>query len=203
MAKQRMRQSRQERDDVAAMVAKRDQLDRDQQQQRQREESAFARYARAQLRLGEVERERDDTVADLDRRREQVVTDAHEQLDAIAAEQSAVLVELHGDGRGRRSADDLAALFDLPVKRVRAMLKRARSAAPSGRGSESAAPETPARPAGGDTGAATPAPAGPRDSTHVPVPPAEHASAAVDADRAPEGTAVSVVGEPASPPGGD
>jgi hypothetical protein len=159
VAKQRMRQSRQERDDIAAMLAKRDQLDRDQQQQRQREEAAFARYAHAQLRVTEIERERADAIADLDLRREQVMTDAREQLDAVTADQCAVLVELHVDGRGRRSAEDLAALFELPVKRVRAMLKRARAAEPAGRDSATPAPEVPARAGGEPGGAATPAPA--------------------------------------------
>ncbi|MEQ3552584.1 hypothetical protein WIS52_19090 [Pseudonocardia nematodicida] len=190
MAKQRMRQSRQERDDVAAMVAKRDQLDRDQEQQRQREEAAFARYARAQLQIAEIERERTDTVADLDQRREQAVADAREQLDAVTADQCTVLVELHVDGRGRRSAEDLAALFDLPVKRVRAMLKRARSAEPAGQNSETTAPEAPAHPGGERTGAATAAPA-------------EDAPAADASAREVEGPPASSVAGPAVQPVGD
>ncbi|WP_226367356.1 hypothetical protein [Pseudonocardia sp. ICBG162] len=109
------------------MVAKRDQLDRDQHRQRELEESAFDRYARAQLMVTAIEQERDELVAELDQRREQAMASARERVDAVASEQCTVLHELHVDGRGRRSAEELASLFDLPVKRVRSMLKRARS----------------------------------------------------------------------------
>ncbi|GAA1092744.1 hypothetical protein GCM10009629_40530 [Pseudonocardia alni] len=111
------------------------------------------------------------------------MTDAREQLDAVTADQCAVLVELHVDGRGRRSAEDLAALFELPVKRVRAMLKRARADEPAGQDSTTPAPEGPARAGGEPGGAATPAPA-------------KDASPAIDAEREMEGPPVPSVSGP-------
>ncbi|MBN9739152.1 MULTISPECIES: hypothetical protein [unclassified Pseudonocardia] len=117
------------RDDVAAMVAKRDQLDREQEQQRRLEESAFERYARAQERIIEIEQSRDVVLAELDRRREEAVAEAEAEAESIGAQQCAVLAELHGR---QRSAEDLAAMFGLPVKRVRTMLRRTRDEATSG-----------------------------------------------------------------------
>lgn len=156
MATERTRRSRRVRDDVAAMVAKRDQLDREQEQQRRLEESAFERYARAQERIVEIEQNRDVVLAELDRRREEAVAEADAEAEAIGAQQCAVLAELHGR---QRSAEDLAAMFGLPVKRVRTMLRRTRDDS-SGRGGA----QTPVGAASGDDDADHSPTEAPRDS---------------------------------------
>lgn len=87
--------------------------------------------------------ERDAELAKLDVERARVEERTGERLGEVESEQRAVLAELNADGR---SADELAALFGVPVKRVRTLLRAARSATAAG----------PADPAA--TRTATPAP---------------------------------------------
>ncbi|WP_214367042.1 hypothetical protein [Pseudonocardia sp. H11422] len=83
---------------------------------------------------------RDAALADLDRQRQAVRDDAAAALAALEQRQTTVLAELHALGW---RAEDLAALFDLPVKRVRALLREHRGrAATSGNAAPTAAVAT-------------------------------------------------------------
>ncbi|ALL79347.1 hypothetical protein AD006_29100 (plasmid) [Pseudonocardia sp. EC080610-09] len=168
---------------MAAMHAKRDQLDRDQEEQRRLEESAFERYARAQERIAEVEHTRDETLAELDRRREQAVADAEQELASIGVEQCAVMAELHGR---RRNAEDLAAMFGVPVKRVRTMLRRTRDGAPS-----------PTDGSGHSSEAVTPA----ADGHHDPGPREQYLASGSDGEKSETPAARAVGAVPAATPG--
>ncbi|MDN5749407.1 MAG: translation initiation factor IF-2 [Pseudonocardia sp.] len=122
------RRRRARRDDPAAarlaeLTAARDRLDADQAERRRREDAALAAYAAAAGEVEDVVAARDRSLADLDRQREKVHTGADQQLAEIQARQSAVLAELTELGR---PAEDLAVLVDIPVKRVRVLLREHR-----------------------------------------------------------------------------
>lgn len=108
---------------LAALTAARDRLDADQAERRRREDAALAAYAAAAGEVEDVVAARDRALADLDRQREKVHTGADQQLAEIQSRQSAVLAELTELGR---PADDLAILVDIPVKRVRVLLREHR-----------------------------------------------------------------------------
>jgi hypothetical protein len=122
------RRRRTRRDDpaaarLAALTAARDRLDADQAERRRREDAALAAYAAASGEVEDVVAARDRSLADLDRQREKVHIGADQQLAEIQARQSAVLAELTELGR---PAEDLAVLVDIPVKRVRVLLREHR-----------------------------------------------------------------------------
>ena len=111
------------REEVSRLTAARDALDAEQAERRRREDSAFARYAEGTARATAIAAERDGELARLDAERVRAQQRADERLGEVESEQAAVLAELNSDGR---SAEDLAAMFGLPVKRVRSVLRAAK-----------------------------------------------------------------------------
>jgi DNA-directed RNA polymerase specialized sigma24 family protein len=127
-------------DRLQRLTEARDRLDAEQAERRKREDAALADYAAAAGEADAVITRRDAALADLDRQRQAVRDDAAAALAALEQRQTTVLAELHALGR---RAEDLAALFDLPVKRVRALLRDHRGrAATSGNAAPTAAMAT-------------------------------------------------------------
>lgn len=124
------------REHVSRLTAARDALDADQAERRRREEAAFARYAEAAARAETIAGEREAELARLDAERDRVRERARERLDEVEAEQRAVLAELNAGGR---SAEELAALFEVPTKRVRTLLRAAKDAEPAAATADSVA----------------------------------------------------------------
>lgn len=118
------RAPREVRDRVGELAAARDRVDADQVERRRREDEAFARYAAADLAAQKVTAERDTALADLDQQQLRVRDAAETKLAAVEERQRAVLAELNSGGR---SAEDLAAVFGLPLKRVRTQLRAAKA----------------------------------------------------------------------------
>jgi hypothetical protein len=98
---------------------------------------------------------RDVALADLDRQRQAVIDGAAAKLADIDARKTAVLAVLSELGR---SADELSALFEIPVKKVRALLRTQRRSTP--------APTEPA--ATSDNKPSGPPPEEPRTGRRVP-----------------------------------
>lgn len=71
---------------------------------------------------------REVALADLDRQRQAVIDGAAAKLADIDARKTAVLAVLNELGR---SADELSALFEIPVKKVRALLHTQRRSTPA------------------------------------------------------------------------
>ncbi|MBP2371713.1 translation initiation factor IF-2 [Pseudonocardia parietis] len=114
---------RQIRDRVAELAAARDRLDAEEAERRRREDEAFERYARADADAVQVAAERDAALADLEAQSRRVSDDSASRLGEIEQRQREILAELHRSGR---KVDDLAAMFELPVKRVRTFLRQVR-----------------------------------------------------------------------------
>ncbi|WP_210036690.1 translation initiation factor IF-2 [Pseudonocardia parietis] len=117
------------RERVSRLTAARDALDAEQAERRRREDTAFTRYAEAAARAETITGERDAALEQLQGERARVEQRAAERLGEVETEQQTVLVELNAAGR---SAEELAALFELPVKRVRTLLRAARSTTTKG-----------------------------------------------------------------------
>ncbi|MBN9795487.1 translation initiation factor IF-2 [Pseudonocardia sp. TMWB2A] len=113
------------RDHAEAIAAARDRLDADLAERRRREDEAFARYARADRDAEQIVADRDAVIADLERRRRDAEGEAETRLGEVEVRKREILAELHRDGR---KAEDLAAMFELPLKRVRGHLRQARRA---------------------------------------------------------------------------
>jgi len=110
-------------DELAALRARRAELDARDVERRRREDAALERYARA---AGEVRKARaaaEARAVELERRAAAERAKATEVEREQEAAQAAALLELHELGR---NADDLAALTGVPVKKVRAMIRAAR-----------------------------------------------------------------------------
>ncbi|ANY10789.1 translation initiation factor IF-2 [Pseudonocardia sp. HH130630-07] len=128
------------RDRAGAIAAARDRLDADQAERRRREDEAFARYARADRDAEQIVADRDAVLADLERRRRGAEGDAETRLGEVEVRRREILAELHRDGR---KAEDLAAMFELPLKRVRGQLRQARRASATPDSPTVAAPPKP------------------------------------------------------------
>lgn len=112
------------RERVSQLTAARDALDAEQAERRRQEDTAFTRYAEAAARAETIAGDRDAELDELHRERTRVEQRATERLNEVETEQRTVLAELNTAGR---SAQELAALFELPVKRVRTLLRASRS----------------------------------------------------------------------------
>lgn len=146
------RAPREVRDRVGELAAARDRVDADQVERRRREDEAFARYAAADLDAQKVTAERDTALADLDQQQLRVREVAETKLAAVEERQRAVLAELNCGGR---SAEDLAAVFGLPLKRVRTQLRAAKAGNATTNGHSAGTDRTPEpEPATPSTGAA-------------------------------------------------
>lgn len=152
--KSRARAPREVRDRVGELAAARDRVDADQVERRRREDEAFARYAAADLDAQKVTAERDIAISELEQQRERFQDAAETKLAAIEERQRAVLAELNGGGR---SAEDLAAVFGLPLKRVRTQLRAAKAETAPPRATPTATSVATAGRAGGSVVAAGPA----------------------------------------------
>lgn len=130
VGKSRTRIPREVREQVDALAAARDALDAEQAERRKREDAAFERYAQCAMEATAISEEREAALAELGRQHERVERDTSTRLDAVEARRRAVLVELNSDGR---SADDLATMFAMPVKRIRTMLRAVKTATTTGR----------------------------------------------------------------------
>jgi DNA-directed RNA polymerase specialized sigma24 family protein len=121
--RRRPRRSGVEAEQLAQLTARRDALDQEQVRRREREDEALAQYAAAVARVQAINDERDRRAADLAKQLTQLHDQAKADVAAVEREQAAALVVLNELGR---SADDLAKLTGVSVKRVRAMLRAAR-----------------------------------------------------------------------------
>src|SRR3954452_10024137 len=104
---------------LARLAAAREQLDDEIVERRRREDEQLTEYAAATDAVTEVEVRRDAALADLERQATQMREAADRELATLEARQGAVLVSLHGD----RTAEELAQLVSLPLRRVRTLLR--------------------------------------------------------------------------------
>jgi len=102
-------------------------LDAERQERERRQQAALTQYAKALARAEQIERTRQVRLAELEAEITRVHEQATQQLAEVEAEQAAALAELHALGR---PAEELAALVELPLKRVRRLLKAARQTIP-------------------------------------------------------------------------
>src|SRR4051812_27643559 len=100
---------------LARLAAAREQLDAEIVERRRREDEQLTEYAAATDAVTEAEARRDAALADLERQATQVREAAEQELATLEARQGAVLVALHAD----RTAEELATLVSLPLRRVR------------------------------------------------------------------------------------
>ena len=101
-------------------------LDLNKQEREQREDTALTRFAQACSRAEQLVRERDLKLAELDRQAEQLRTGCQSELERSQADQVAALNELRAVGR---TAEEIAALLELPRDRVRRLLRTPRQSA--------------------------------------------------------------------------
>ncbi|MFR9802793.1 translation initiation factor IF-2 [Pseudonocardia sp. RS010] len=106
------------------LTAAREQLDARLAERRRREDEALAAYAATAGEAEQIAAIRDAALAEAERARQAAIAEAEAKLGDLERRQTAVLVELSELGR---SADELHALFGIPVKRVRAMLRAGRA----------------------------------------------------------------------------
>lgn len=105
------------------LTAAREQLDARLAERRRREDEALAAYAATAGEAEQIAAARDAAVAEAEQARQAAIDAADARLGDLERRQTAVLVELSELGR---SADELHALFGIPVKRVRALLRAGR-----------------------------------------------------------------------------
>ena len=137
---------------TARLAAARERLDAEIVERRRREDGLLTEYAAATDAVTEAEARRDAALAELERRAAEVRATAEQELATLEARQGAVLAALHGD----RTAEELAHLVALPLRRVRTLLRSHRE--PEGATEASpatAAPATPASAPPAQLGAAT------------------------------------------------
>ena len=104
---------------LARLAAAREQLDAEIVERRRREDEQLTEYAAATDAVTEAEARRDAALADLERQATQVREAAEQELATLEARRGAVLVALHAD----RTAEELATLVSLPLRRVRTLLR--------------------------------------------------------------------------------
>ena len=107
---------------LARLTAAREQLDAALVARRRREDELLTEYAVVTDAVTDAEARRDQALADLERQAAEVRAAAEQELATLEARQGAVLVALHGD----RTAEELAHLVTLPVRRVRTLLRAQR-----------------------------------------------------------------------------
>ena len=137
---------------LARLAVARERLDAEIVERRRREDGLLTEYAAATDAVTEAEARRDAALAELERRAAEVRATAEQELATLEARQGAVLAALHGD----RTAEELAHLVALPLRRVRTLLRSHRD--PEGATEASpatAAPATPASAPPAQLGAAT------------------------------------------------
>lgn len=108
---------------LAALKGNRDELDADEAQRRGLEDAALERYAAAVVRVQEINAERGRKAEALMAQVTKVHEQAKEAVADVEVEQAAALAALNQLGR---SAEDIARMTGVPVKRVRSMLRAER-----------------------------------------------------------------------------
>ncbi|KGI79306.1 hypothetical protein IL38_24310 [Actinopolyspora erythraea] len=99
-------------------------LDSERAERERREDAALSRYAEAAARVEVIEQQRRQKVEDLERQITETNEKAQVQVSETESEKLAALRELNELGR---SAEELSRLFEIPVKRVRSMLRDQKS----------------------------------------------------------------------------
>jgi hypothetical protein len=107
---------------LARLTAAREQLDAALVARRRREDELLTEYAVVTDAVTDAEARRDQALADLERQAAEIRAAAEQELATLEARQGAVLVALHGD----RTAEELAHLVTLPLRRVRTLLRAQR-----------------------------------------------------------------------------
>ncbi|NKQ59027.1 hypothetical protein HFP15_39915 [Amycolatopsis sp. K13G38] len=118
----RRRRSSEVDDQLAELLAKRDTLDADKAERDRIEKEALRRYAEAQVQLAGIDSETRRRVDELQQQIADVQQKARDDRAAGEQVQAEALAALNGDPVGRK-AEELAQLFDLPIKRVRRMIR--------------------------------------------------------------------------------
>lgn len=113
-------------DQLSALLAKRDTLDADKAERDRLEKEALRRYAEAQVQLSGIDGEAARRVEELRRQIAEVEQKAKDDRAAGERAQSESLATLNAEPVGR-TAEELARLFDLPIKRVRRMIREGKA----------------------------------------------------------------------------
>ena len=108
---------------LARLTAAREHLDADAAERRRREDALIQDFATATGEAADVAARRDAALAELDRQIRAVHDQAAAALAAVQARKEEVLVQLHT----HRTAEELAAWFGLPPKRLRHILRTRRA----------------------------------------------------------------------------
>lgn len=105
---------------LAQLKANKARLDAEKAERERLEETALVKIAGLWSRVEEFKQARDEKLQQLQQEAAQLRADTKTQIEAVEAEQNAALVQLHAAGR---TADEIAALTELPKDRVRKALR--------------------------------------------------------------------------------
>jgi hypothetical protein len=133
--------------ELEQLLSRRAELDKDKVEKEQREKDALRQYADAAVQLKTIDAAAHLRVEELEKQVAEVRRKAQGDKAGVESEQARALAALSELGR---TADELATLFDLPVKRVRRMVQagkkdnpaRATVTAPTWKASGDVAPST-------------------------------------------------------------
>lgn len=112
---------------LAGLLQARDKVDADSVERRKREEQALTAFAEAEVEAQGIGAEVERALAELDRQRDAVKAKAAERVAGVDGRKARALLELTEVGR---SAEDVAAMTGLGVKRVRQMIRDVREVKP-------------------------------------------------------------------------
>ncbi len=166
--RRRRRRSSEVDDQLAALLAKRDTLDADKAERDRIEKEALRKYAEAQVQLAGIDGEAQRKVEELQQQIADVQQKAREDRAAGERAQAEALAVLNGEPVGR-TAEELAQLFELPIKRARRMIREGKpSKAPGSAAGPASSPRTsrnalPGPAAASGDGTASPGDAAPTD----------------------------------------
>lgn len=102
------------------------QLDAEKHERERREDAALTKFVTACARVELLERERDEKLAELRRQADRLRADCKAHAQEAVADEVAALSELRVAGR---TAEEIAALLELPKERVRRLLRSTRQPA--------------------------------------------------------------------------
>ena len=105
--------------DVASILARRDELDGVKADQRDRENALVDEYLSATAEETAIEARRDAVFADLEEQRRKAVQDAEQAVGATRKRRAATIVELHK----RRSVQQLGIMLKLPRRRIDKLIR--------------------------------------------------------------------------------
>lgn len=124
--RRRRRRSSEVDDQLAALLAKRDTLDADKAERDRIEKDALRKYAEVQVQLAGIDGEAQRKVEELQQQIAAVQQKARDDRAAGERAQAEALAALNGEPVGR-TAEELAQLFELPIKRARRMIREGKS----------------------------------------------------------------------------